>query len=821
MSGLIRDLTFSARLLAREKGFTVTVVLVLAVCIGLNATIFSVVDSVILRPLPIPESERVLFLYNSFPGAGVERAATSVPDYLDRRQQIEVLEEQAIYRLRGLNLGTEGRPERVRGMAVTPSLFRLLQVPPEEGRVLTDADAELGQEQKVVLSHALWHRQYGGDPAAVGRDLRIDGARHRIVGVMPEDFLFLDPEIRLWTPLAFTDEQRSEGARFDNNWRMIGRLAPGATLEQARQQIDALNARNLERFPQYRDFLAESGFHTRVVWLQDDLVRDVEGTLYFLWGGVALVLLIGCVNLTHLMMVRANARRRELALRLALGAGRRHVIRQLLSESVLLSAIGGALGLLLGYGGLAALRALGLEQLPRSAEIAIAEVAVLYTFTLALAVGVVLSILPVARLLSTHPEVVLRQEGRASTSGGGSRAVRRALVVAQVAVAFVLLAGACLLLTSFRRILAVDPGFEPAGILTASVNLPSARYRADGELAAFTARALEQIRAQPGVVSAGVTSCLPLGGSFRKDVLVAEGHVAEPGESMVAPNLVAASPGYFRTLGLPLVEGRLFDDRDAGGSAPAVIVDQRLARRFWPDAEALGKRVFMPEGPDDVLDPEDEDRLMTVVGVVADSHLSSLVRGEEVGTFYLPFAQAPRRVLSFAVKTAVEPGSLAIVVRSQIADIDPEVPLYDAKTMDERMADSLIERRSSILLALVFAAVALLLSALGIYGLLAYLVARRSKEIGIRIALGASTGGIFRLVLSEGLRVAGAGLALGLGGAFALRRTIASQLYGIQPLDPIVLVLTIGILTLVSFAACALPAARATRVDPVAALNRE
>lgn len=426
MESLLRDLKFAGKLLLRDQGFTLTAVLTLGLVIGANTTIFSVVDSVVLSPLPIPEAESIVLMYNSFPKAGHERSETAVPDYLDRLREVDVFEEQALYRRRGSSLGAGETPQRVPSMEVTPSLFRLLRIGPHLGRTFTEDEGELGTEQRVVLSFALWQRLYGGDPAVEGRDLLVDGRPYTVVGVMPEDFLFLDPEIELWRPLAFTPEQKR--ARIFNAWDMIGRLRPGATIEQAQEQIDALNARNFDRHPELRDAMIRVGFHTRVVPLGQDLVRDVAGTLYLLWGGVFLVLLIGCVNVANLTLVRATARLKELTTRLALGAGHLRVARQLVTESIVLTLAGGGLGLLVGYGGLAVLRTLGIEQIPRGTEIALDGTAALATLAVALVVGIVLGLIPLAGLSRTDLSAVLVAEaGRSGTSGRRTWLVRRGL----------------------------------------------------------------------------------------------------------------------------------------------------------------------------------------------------------------------------------------------------------------------------------------------------------------------------------------------------------------------------------------------------------
>ena len=818
MDSFLQDLRLGLKLLWKDKAYTLTALLTLALTIGANVAIFTVVSSVLLRPLPVPEADRIVLMQNLYPRAGVgERGSTGVSDYYDRLRETDCFEEQALYRYRGRALGEGSTPERLRGMEVTPSFLRLLDAEPRLGRNFTEDEGELGNENRVILSHALW-QQLGGESDVLGREMVVDGETFEVVGVMPEGFFFVDPEVRLWTPLAFTDEQKQ--ARHSNNYTMIARLAPGASLEQAQQQIDALNQRNLDRFPQFKELLINAGFHTLLSSFQDDLVRDVRGSLYLLWGGAFFVLLIGCVNLANLALVRSNVRLKELVTRFALGAGRSRVIRQVLTESMLLTVTGGVLGLACGYWSLGALRVLGMDQIPRGAEIGMDVSVVLVALGLALGVGIVIGVIPVVGVFGVDPSSVLREEGRSGTSGRGTQLVRRGLVTAQVAIALVLLMGAGLLFASFRQVLSVDPGFRPDGLLTAWVSLPGSRYEDDADRRAFAARSVERIRALPGVVQAGATNVLPFGGGYSDSVILAEGYVMEEGESLISPNQANVTADYFQTMGIPLVEGRFFDRRDGADSPRVIIVDERLAKRFWGDESPVGRRMFQPGSAEDLVTPNEETEWLTVVGVVGDIKLRGLAEADDrVGAYYLPFTQRSWSGVSFVIRTATDPKSLIPSLRREIAEIDPQLPVFDARTMVERMDRSLVSRRSPMVLTLGFGAVALFLASLGLYGVLAYLVTRRTKEIGIRMALGSSGGRIFRLVVSEGLAILAVGLALGLAGAFALRRALESQLYGVTASDPLVLAAVVGLLVLVSLLACLLPAARATRIHPVVALS--
>ncbi|HEY7514984.1 MAG TPA: ABC transporter permease, partial [Vicinamibacteria bacterium] len=469
MDWLARDLRLSFRLLARDKAFALTAALTLALCIGANTALFSVVHHVLLRPLPVPEPERILLVRNSYPKAGAgDMSNSGVPDYYDRLRDVSVFEEQALFNDSSVSLGQDGPPTRVRALNVTPSYFRLMRVIPALGRAFTEEEGEPGHEKKVVLSETLWRGQFGADPAVVGSDVRLDGQPYTVVGVMPGRFEPLSPGTVLWRPLAFTPEQKSDARRHSNNWQNLGRLKPGATPEQAQAQVDALNAANMERFPQYREVLQNAGFRSIVDPYADRLVKDVKPTLYLLWGGACFVLLIGCVNVTNLVLVRTRARLKELATRLALGAGPWQVARQLVAENLILALSAALAGLAIGAFALRALSSFDLESLPHAAEIRLDGPAVLYALALSTVIGFLMGVLPVLAVLPGSLSTVLREEGRASTGGRGARSLRRALVVTQMAFTFILLVGAGLLLASFRKVLEVDPGFVAERVHTAS-----------------------------------------------------------------------------------------------------------------------------------------------------------------------------------------------------------------------------------------------------------------------------------------------------------------------------------------------------------------
>jgi predicted permease len=821
MQTMYRDLKFGFRSLLRDKGFSMTVVLTLALCIGANTVIFAIVHSVLLRPLPVPRAEEILLMANRYPRAGAADSTNSgAADYYDRLKEVTVFQQQAMFNFGDQTVDLNGTPEKITGMNATPSLFRLLQVAPVLGRTFNDDEGEIGAEQKVLLSYGLWRQIYAGAPDVLGKELRLNGRSYTVVGVMPADFKFINPTVRLWVPIAFTLDQKV--ARHSNNWYNIGRLKPGATLQQAQTQVDALNRANMERFPQWKELLINAGFHTAVEPLRDMLVKDVKSTLYLLWGGAVFVLLIGAVNLANLALARIALRRKEFATRLALGAGRAQITRQAVLENVLVCGVGGLAGVGLGAAILQSLIVMGLQQLPRVDEVRIDRPVVLVALAMAIASGILIGLIPLAQVFRANLNDALHEESRTGTTGTGSRRVRQSLVVAQIGFAFVLLVGAGLLLVSFRQLLKVDPGFNTAGVMTASTSAPRSRYPGDPELRTLTKRSLEAIHLIPGVTAAGATSDIPFGSNHSDSVIFAEGYVMKPGESLISPRQMAVTPGYFEAMGISMVRGRAFDDRDTETAPPVIIVDERLARHFWPNRDAVGQRMFAPQDINNLMKTDEHTRWLKVIGVVRNLRLDDLAgNGTPVGVYYFPMSQSPERSFTFAVKSVSDLGAVGRAVRAGIAGIDPQLALFDVHTMAERTELSMSTRKTPMTLALGFGGLALFLSAIGIYGVLTYLVTQRRREIGIRAALGCTASGIVKLVLSEGLVLVGIGLVLGVAGAAALRKALENELYGVQPLDPLVMASVTAVLGLVALSACLLPARRATQVDPVIVLNEQ
>ncbi len=825
MDRLLQDLRFGARLLWKDRSFSLTTIATLALCLAANIAIFAVVDGVLLRPLPFPEPDRLVRMFNKYPGAGVvAEGSNGVPDYFDRKRDMTVLEETGLFREAGVTLSGAGMSEaqRIQAMIVTPSFFRVLRTQPVRGQLLTEEQGELGQEKVVILTHGFWQRTFGGRDDAIGQDLRLSGEPYKIVGVLPADFVFLNPEIQLFRPAAFTAREKSDDSRHSNNWQQFGRLKPGATLEQAQSQLDAINAANFERFPAWREILKNARFGSDVVDFQTNLVGQRRSTLTMLWGGAIFVLLIGCVNVANLVLVRSTSRIRELATRHAMGATFGRLTRQALTESTLLSIAGGLAGIGLGWWALQAAPFFGFDRLPSGVGLSLDARVIGFTMLLVALVGLGVGMIPVIAMRRANMAQVIREEGRSGTQGRGARVMRRVLVTSQVAFALMLLIGAGVLLASFDRILNIDPGFKPDKVLTGMINLPTSRYQSNEALNVAVSRMLDAIRTVPGVAAAGVTSTLPFGGSYSDSVILAEGYQMQKGESLISPNQVVASEGYFEAMGARLVAGRFFTADDVETRPRVLVVDDYLARRFWPNGDAVGKRMYFPADINNLLAKPKEEQMMTIVGIIEPIRLRGVVEAagtSKTGAYYGTFRQGPSRSLGFAVRTMQSPESLTGAVRQQIAQIDPELPFYGVRTMEDRLGTSLMDRRTPMLLATGFAAVALFLAAIGIYGVLAYQVSQRRREIGIRMALGAASGSIFNLVLREGGLIVGAGAALGLMGAFALRQTLQAQLYETGAMDPVVVAAVAAMLIIVALVACVLPARRAAKTDPLIALS--
>jgi putative ABC transport system permease protein len=823
MDSLRQDLVFAWRMLLKDRAYASAVILTLGICLGANTAIFTVVRSVLFRPLPYREPGRLVSSFDSFPGAGVERAGTSVPNYFDRRALKDVFDEVALYQFAGYRVGEGTSAEGVTAMNVTPSFFNVLGVTALNGRLFREEEGTPGRNKVAVLSHVSASRQAGGPTAVVGQQIRLNDELYEVVGVLPREFHFLNPEVRVFVPIPFGPEDRAEDRRHSQNHEQIARLAPGVSLEQAQARVDALNAQIVERAGPLKAALINAGYTTRMARLEDDVVRDVRAALVLLWGGVLFVVLIAAVNIANLSLVRASGRMKELATRSAIGAGRGRIARQLVTEATLLTVVGGVLGIAVGFWSLDALEWIGLSDLPRAHEIQLDRVVFGFTLGLAVLLGVVVGLAPGVQLARSSLSNMLREEGRSGTAGRGTRLVRRGLVVSQVGIAFVLLVGAGLLLASFQRLLRVDPGFVAEHVFTGRVRPLQTRYPDDAALRSYTSRALERVRALPGIEAAGATSYLPFSFDSSSSVIIAEGHTMAPGESVVSPNQLYVTPGYLEAMKVSLKRGRLFTEADGPDAPRVVIIDEQLANRFWPNADPIGRRMYLPQRPEDVVKPGPDVTWLQVVGVVANVKLKGLVEGEQAraGAYYQSFLQEPSRGIAIAVRSRGDLAATTGAVQRALAEVDPELKASDVLSMSERIEKSLNPRRAPMLLSTAFGLLALLLASVGLYGVLAYQVSQRTREIGIRLALGSDAGGILRLVLNEGLVLVAIGLAAGFAGALALRTVIASQLYDVGALDPVVMATAIAVLAVVSLVACLGPARRASRVSPLVALSQQ
>lgn len=819
MRSTLKDIRLAFRQLRKEKAFSITVLVTLAVCVGANAAIFSVIQTVLLSPLPYPDADRLVVLHNSYPGAGAPRGSTGSADYFLRRDQLQSFEGMAQFQTWGHTVGEPGQTEMMRTMRVTPSFFPLLGVTPELGRLFHEEEMDPGNEFVVVLSHEFWKARFDSDPDVVGTDLRIDGRPYRIIGVAPAGFrLWQNEQPRFFVPIPYPLDQRGIDVWHSNNYEMLAKLRPGVSVERARAENDALNASLVGEWPvpNGAQLLKDVGYRMLITPAHEELVRDVRSTLYLLWGGVIFVLLIGCVNIANLILARSQVRIRETATRLALGARRRRLAKELLTHALVLAGLGGLLGIATGFAGIKLLSLVGAADLPRGAEIGMNATVLAFTLGVALVAGVIFGMIPAVQLVRADLRSVLHTESRGATVDRRTLWLRTSLVTGQIALAFLLLIGAGLMLSSFRMASSVDSGFQPDRVFTARVSLPEASYPDVASRVRFVDALLPEIQSVPGVTFAGFTTQLPFSGNNSSSVIMPEGYMPPPGESLLSPLQTWVAGDYFQAMGIPLLEGRWFEPTDGTNDRRVIILDEWLARRYFGDASPLGKRMRWGGIPG----TEDEGELYTIVGVVGTTKHNQLTEeaGAHVGAYYFPFRSEPRSFVTLVAKAAGDPLSLTTAIRDRLARQDGELPLFDVATMTSRVEASLSNRRASMFLFLAFAVVALFLAVVGIYGVLAYAVAQRTREMGIRMALGSSTKAIFIMVIRHGLVVTGIGLLAGSVAAVLMGGLVKSLLFGVQPLDPVVLVSVAGLLGIVATVACAVPAFQATRVDPVRAL---
>jgi len=785
---LAADLRDSLRAIRKRPALTLTIVATIGICTALNTSVFTVVDSLLLRPLPFDQAGRLIVLANQYPKAGItDQEESAAGDYFERSQAVDTLSSQAIYQMVSYPVDHGGGVTQVRGVSVTPSFFDVLRVRPAQGRFFDLAESEPGKDLAVVLTDGFWRERFGGQPA-LGSQIRIDGRVRTVVGILPPGFRFMTSGARYFVPLALSPEEKR--ARHSNNYRYLARLRDGATIEQVRAQVDALNLRALDLLPQVKHLILESGFYTHIEPLQSWIMRHVRPSLRLLWAGALLVLLAGAANLAGLSLARAHARTPETATRLALGATGADLVRRAVVDGLVQALAGGAVGVAAGT---LLLRALDRSLLPGAVEIEVSPLVAVYAMGGAILAGLLASLVSLAPALS---KTGLRPGARGVTGRG--LLLRRVFVIAQVAFAFVLAGGAALLTVSLRELL-----------WTATTHLPRASHPRNEDLLQSADRIVRGLAGIPTVSSAGGASNLPFATSFNDIVVMADGYVPKVGESVVSPIQFLVTPGFMETLALQPIHGRLFEDRDTSGSARPVVVDERLARRFWPAQNPVGKKMYFPGAPPDFR--------MTVVGVVRSIRLKDLAgSGNPNGVYFRPWSAAPTRRFSFVWRG---PDATVPAVRREFARLSPGTALFELASMAERRDGSLSARRTAHGLVLLFAGVAALLTALGLHGLLAFLVSQRRREIGIRLAIGCAPGRIFTGVLADGAALSGIGLLVGTVLAASLTPWIASQLYGVAPLDAPVLLAVAILIGAISIAATILPALRASRVDPIHALR--
>jgi predicted permease len=811
MRGL-RSLRLALRGLAHRPAFAAATVATLAVCLGANLALFAVVDGVLLRPLPYRDPERLVTVYHSYPRTGVDQNAASLTTYFERRGKLPAIAQLAAIDQTTTVLGEPGATSIESLGRVTPEFFATLGVEPVLGRSFREEELTYQTDHVAVISHELWRERFGGDPAVLGRVVRLDGIARVVVGVLPPGFRFLSFAAPVYMPLSSEESERAVGARHTNRIVQVARLAPGATVAQAQAQVDALDAAQASSFPQ-PEVVAESGYRAVVAPLHREHVEAVRPALALLQGAALLLLAIGAVNLVNLFLVRTAGRAHEIAVRRAIGAGRGHLVRDALAEALVVSVAGGLLGLGVAVSGIRLLTSLAGDRLPLGARVALDGRVALAGLFGALLAGLVLAAPAIAHGLRRDASAL--HVGRGGTASRSARRLRAGFVVAQVALAFVLLIGAGLLALSLDRAMAVSPGFRAENVVTGRFNLPWLGYHDLDSFQRFFDRLRERMSRLPEIVAVGAVSSVPLGEGGANGVITVAGRERPPGEAVVLHDVLGVAGDYFAAMDIPLVAGRFLDRSDEPQDRNHCVVDERVARRYWPGGDAVGQRVY--RGSE--IAPGDEP--YTVVGVVGAVKYARLTEDDRPGAIYFPFSHVFLRNYYLAARTRVAPDAAGPLLARTLREIDPELPLSDVKSMEVRVADSLAERRSPALLAGLFAAAALFLSCIGLYGVLAYSVTLRTREFGIRMALGARPSAVLRRVLGDGARLVVPGLVIGFAAALALSGTLASHLFGVGARDPRTFALVAVAFGALSSVACVLPARRATRVDPMEVLRDE
>jgi putative ABC transport system permease protein len=819
MHTFLQDFRYGLRTLRKSSGFAAAAVLVLALGIGANTAIFSVVNSVLLRPLPFPQPEQLVQIWHtppqtSFPG--MKEFAVSAANYLDWAADNHVFQKIAIYSWSSFNLTGNGEPQFVSARRVSSSFFPLLQAQPMLGRVFSPEEDQPGHDHVVVLNETFWRNQFGADRNIVGRDLTLDGAAYRVIGVMPAKFQFpisSDPanSAKLWAPLAMTDRERA--VRGEHHYAVIGRLRAGVRVQQAQAEMDTISHRLEQAYP-----ADDKGWGAVVKPLREELVGDVRTPLLVLLGAVALVLLIACANVANLVLARTLSRQKEIAVRSALGASRSRLVRQVIGETVILSVVGGLIGLVAAHFGVKLIVAFLAAKLPRASDIAVDGWVLLFTISVSLLAGLLAGLIPALRLSNINVNEALKQGNRTSSEASGNR-TRGLLVISEVALSLMLLVGAGLMIRTLWTLRNVDPGLDPNNVLAVAPSIPATTYPQPAQEVAFYNELLGRIRTLPGVESTVAIDALPLSGDGSTEPIQIEGRPVQAMADQPEVSVRTITPGYIHTMHIPLLRGRDFGDQDTADSPGAVLISQSLAKRFWPNEDPVGKHLTLWFFPGKVRE---------IVGVVGDVKDRGLNEKADT-TLYSPMAQleAPRTAawhsfpLWIIVRASSEPAALTPSVINALHQLNPAVPIVDVTTMKNFVADSLSQQRFNMLLLAIFAAIALVLAAIGIYSVLAYTVRRRVREIGIRMALGAQTSDVVGMVLAEGMKPTVIGLVIGVAGALALGRFVSSLIYGVKPGDIPTFVTVSLVLVAVAFLASVIPAYRATRVQPVSTLREE
>ncbi len=816
---MLNDLRYALRQLAKSPGFTVVAVLTLALAIGASTAVLSLVNALLVRPLPYRMPQQLVLLLQHFKSQNLERIPVSPAEFVDYETRAHGFEKLGAFGYTSFNLGGEDRPERIAGATVTAGVLPLLGVLPIKGRLFEAEECTLGRDDVAIISERLWKRRFNSDPQIIGTKLLLNGKIFTVVGVMPASFDFplqlfnlgnggqFTERAEIWKPLAFTDEQMK--ARYSRSFYVVARLAAGTSVAQAQAEIETINAEMRREHP--NNYTQGNSFGGDVLSLHGLAVGGMRPALFVLLAAIFLVLLIACANLTTMLLARATAREREIAVRVALGAGPLQLLKQVFTESGLLAVIGGAVGVLLALWGVKSLKAIGAQTVPRLGEVNVDLSVLVVTLVICVGTGIIFGLAP--GLASARPELTeaLKEGGRGSMQGSRRNRLRNGLVIAEVALALVLLSGAGLLIKSFARLQNVNPGFNPRNAMTFEISLPKVQYTDDSSIVRFNNEAQRRIAALPGVQAAGFSTILPLAGTNSDWSFVIEGQPSNDNSPSPDEEKRQVSPQYFRALETPLIRGRLFTDADNADAPRVIIVNQAFAKKFWRNQDALGKRIVMggmSENP----------KWITIIGVVGDiRHFGLDV--DPKPEMYVPFAQEPYFTTIYVVRSNQDAQSLLPAIRREIQAVDPAVPLANVRTFENVIADSVAPRRLSVVLLGVFACVAVVLASVGIYGVISFLVVQRTHEIGVRMALGAQRRDVLKLILGRSLKLVIAGTAIGLIVAVLSTSALRALLYNVSVFDPETFILmTCGLATLALLASC-IPAIRATRADPVIALD--